>query len=294
MKEVTILVNARNEEEGIAKCLDSLLEQDYEKKRYDILVIDDASSDGTGKITKAYASKNRNVICRRMEKRQGRVKCINIALGMIKTPYFIEFNADSFAERRWLKKLMDGFSGEDVGIVKASSMGEGISTAFRTDLVRKSGGVDERYNEMGASLRYDTDMVFSVKEMGYRIVFVKALYGHSQKKPAALRQKVRYALYRISVHKFDVLLYKRHPRLAKDFLGVRCGFFRNPMDDFRNASGLWTGQKKMRLSSPQGIAIIEEKTPLHYMAIVMLSIAYALSVKFARLYGSLLYGKLLI
>jgi cellulose synthase/poly-beta-1,6-N-acetylglucosamine synthase-like glycosyltransferase len=294
MNDVTILINARNEEEGIAKCLDSLLKQTYARKHLKILVIDDASRDRTGKITKAYVRKNRNIIYKRFDVRQGRVKCINLALGMIKTPYFIEFNADSFAEPDLVKKLMSGFTSENIGIVKASGIGEGISTAFRTDLVRKSGGVDMRYNEFGASFRYDSDMVFSIKEMGYEIIFVSALYGHSQKKPANLRQKVKYALYRINIHKFDALLYKRHPALAKDFLKIKHGFLRSPMEDFRVASGLWTGENKLRLSSPQGINMIEEKTPLHFLAIIMLALAYVFLVKMARFYGSLIYGKLLL
>lgn len=104
MKEVTILINARNEQASIGECLDSLAAQDYEKGRYDVLVMDDASSDRTGEIARSFSKKYGNVICKRYEKRQGRVKCINLALDVIKTPYFIEFNADCTAEREWLKK----------------------------------------------------------------------------------------------------------------------------------------------------------------------------------------------
>lgn len=296
MKEVTILVNARNEEGGIGQCLESLVNQDYEKSSYEILVIDDASSDGTGDITKHFARKYGNIIYKRFEKRQGRVRCVNLALGMIKTPYFIEFNADCIAECEWLKKMMKGFRGKDVGISKAirSGIGDGISTAFRTDIVKKMGGADERYNELGASFRYDTDMIFSIKEMNYKIVFVDARYGHLQKKPVNLRQKVKYALYRIKIHKFDALLYKKHPKLAKDFLKIKYGFMRSPMEDFRVASGLWTGEGEVRLSSPQGVTILEEKTHVHFLLIITLALFYTFSVKISRLYGSLIYKKLII
>jgi glycosyltransferase involved in cell wall biosynthesis len=294
MKEVTILINARNEESSVEKCLNSLVSQDYDKNRYDILVMDDASTDRTGAITRHAMKAHGNIIYRRYEKRQGRVKCINLALDIIKTPYFIEFNADCFAEREWLENVMKGFSGNDVGIVKSSGLGEGVSTAFRTDLVRKAGGVYERYNEFGAGFRYDTDMIFSIKEMGYRIVFVKARYGHTQKKPATLREKVKYAIYRIKIHRFDSLLYKRHPKLAKDFLKIKFGFLRDPMEDFRVASGTWGEKGRISLSSPQGITIIQDKTPLHFIMIITLAWFYVFSVKMSRLYGSLIYKKLLI
>jgi hypothetical protein len=234
------------------------------------------------------------VVYKRFDKRQGRVRCINLALDIIKTPYFIEFNADCSAEREWLRKIMSGFKAKDIGIVKSSSLGEGISTALRTELVRKIGGVDESYNEFGASLRYDTDMILSVKEFGYKVVFVDARYEHFQQKPKTMIQKIKYAIYRVKVHKFDVLLYKRHPKLAKDLLNVKFGFLRNPLEDFRVATGLWGRDKKLSLSSPQGISLIENRSVFHFMLIIILGWMYVFSVKMARVYGSLIYKKLLI
>jgi len=58
--KVSIILPARNEEEFIGKCLDSLTNQDYEN--YEIIVIDDSSEDDTGKIISEYAKKHSNVI----------------------------------------------------------------------------------------------------------------------------------------------------------------------------------------------------------------------------------------
>ena len=58
--KVSIILPARNEEEFLGKCLDSLIEQDY--KDYEIIVIDDSSEDSTGKIISEYAKKNSKVI----------------------------------------------------------------------------------------------------------------------------------------------------------------------------------------------------------------------------------------
>ncbi len=58
--KVSIIVPARNEEKFISKCLDSLLEQDYQNM--EIIVIDDSSEDSTGKIIKEYAEKNSKII----------------------------------------------------------------------------------------------------------------------------------------------------------------------------------------------------------------------------------------
>ena len=58
--KVSIILPARNEEKFIEKCLDSLIKQDY--KNYEIIVIDDSSSDSTGKIISEYAKTNSKII----------------------------------------------------------------------------------------------------------------------------------------------------------------------------------------------------------------------------------------
>ena len=58
--KVSIILPARNEEEFIGKCLDSLVKQDYEN--YEIIVIDDSSEDRTGEIISEYAKKYPKII----------------------------------------------------------------------------------------------------------------------------------------------------------------------------------------------------------------------------------------
>jgi glycosyltransferase involved in cell wall biosynthesis len=58
--KVSIILPARNEEEYIEKCLDSLINQDYDN--YEIIVIDDSSEDSTGKIISEYAKNHPKVI----------------------------------------------------------------------------------------------------------------------------------------------------------------------------------------------------------------------------------------
>jgi chlorobactene glucosyltransferase len=58
--KVSIILPARNEEEFIAACLDSLLDQNYEN--YEIIAIDDSSEDATGDIIAKYATKDKKVV----------------------------------------------------------------------------------------------------------------------------------------------------------------------------------------------------------------------------------------
>ncbi|MCX2743701.1 glycosyltransferase [Mangrovivirga sp. M17] len=56
----SVLIMARNEENHISSCIDSLLSQVYPKEKYEILVCDDNSTDGTAEVLKAYEN-NDNV-----------------------------------------------------------------------------------------------------------------------------------------------------------------------------------------------------------------------------------------
>jgi len=58
--KVSIILPARNEEEFITKCLDTLLEQDY--PNYEIIVIDDSSEDSTASIISQYAKRHSKIV----------------------------------------------------------------------------------------------------------------------------------------------------------------------------------------------------------------------------------------
>jgi chlorobactene glucosyltransferase len=58
--KVSVILPARNERRYIAHCLDSLLGQDY--SNFEIIAINDSSTDGTGEIMKAYAANDLRVM----------------------------------------------------------------------------------------------------------------------------------------------------------------------------------------------------------------------------------------
>ena len=59
-QKVSVILPARNEEKFIEKCLNSLVEQDYDN--YEIIAINDSSNDSTGVIMKKYSEKFPKVI----------------------------------------------------------------------------------------------------------------------------------------------------------------------------------------------------------------------------------------
>jgi hypothetical protein len=200
---------------------------------------------------------------------------------------------DCIPSKTWLRDLIRGFEDDKVGVVSSFGSYGGTSTAFRKELLQKAGGYDERY----FYYREDTDLTFGIMDLGFEYKIVNADYVHDHKEvaPKGKKAMVKYVLKRLRYHENDALLFKKHPRLATPFLHVKFGFMVDPRQDFRVVVNKWEGSdQNLKLGSPRGIVILENKSALHALGIILLGIAYVFAIKFYRLIGSIRFGKLLI
>lgn len=102
--KVSIVIPVFNEEEYISDCIDSLLNQDYPPKEYEIIVVDNNSSDNTLRIVNKY--KNVSVVTEYMRGASAaRNKGIKLARGEI-----IAFvDGDTIIPRGWVNNILDVF-----------------------------------------------------------------------------------------------------------------------------------------------------------------------------------------
>ena len=209
-------------------------------------------------------------------------------------PNHINMDHDCIPEKNWLKEMVKGFDSDKVGFVSAYATYGGTSTGFRKEALGKVGG---GYDEDYFYYREDSDLAFKIMEAGYALKRVEAQYEHDHKmvKPKGLVNLVKHVWQRINYHQNDVLLYKKHPDnpKVKEFLNIKYGFLVDPREDFKAVTGSWAGQKKFNISSPRGITFLENKTPLHALAILIIAVGYLTALKTVRLYGSLKFRKLL-
>ncbi len=110
---VSILVPAYNEGKFIAKSLDKLLSIDYPKSKYEILVIDDGSTDDTYQIAKKYESRNVRVF---RKKNTGKASSMNFGIKKARYEYVAVMDADSFLQKSALRYCMAYFE-KDVAAV---------------------------------------------------------------------------------------------------------------------------------------------------------------------------------
>jgi len=101
--KITVIVRAYNSENFIKKSINSILRQTINPDFYEILVIDDGSSDNTIKILKSYGRKITLV----KQRHKGHIKALNSGIKKAKGENIILLDADDTFEPKILEKLID-------------------------------------------------------------------------------------------------------------------------------------------------------------------------------------------
>ena len=109
-KVLTVVVPAYNEQILIAGCLDSLLKQTINCEKFEIIVIDNNSTDLTAKIAIDKGIR----VEREVEK--GYVHALRRGIDICQTEYIAFTDADCIVPRDWLEKILNHF-GESTQIV---------------------------------------------------------------------------------------------------------------------------------------------------------------------------------
>lgn len=290
--KASIVIASFNNRVVLEKALVAMLALDY-PAGYEIIVVDDGSSDGTVEMLREKFGNEKKIRVIGFGENRGVCRARNEGIRATRFPIVVNMDQDCIPSKSWLRELVKGFDGPKVGVVSSFGSYGGTSTAFRKEALGKVHGYDERY----FYYREDTDLTFSIMDLGYSYRVVKADYVHDHKEvaPKGKMAMLKYVLKRLRYHENDALLFKKHPKLAAPFLHVKLGFIVDPRQDFRVVVNKWEGSsKQLKLGSPRGIVMLENKSPLHAIAIILMGIAYVFAIKFYRLVGSIRFGKLLL
>lgn len=109
---VSAMIVARNEEKRIRKCINSLLHQDYPSNRYEIIIIDGESTDGTLKIIddeKAKAETEGRIPEIRIVNNPKHILAAgwNIGIKASKGEYVIRPDAHAYVEKNFISKSVE-------------------------------------------------------------------------------------------------------------------------------------------------------------------------------------------
>jgi len=244
IKKVSIVIPTHNQEEILAKTLDYLTVQDYPKEQYEIIVVDDGSTDATQEMVKSkmgseanlrylYQKKRGPHFARNLGIKKARGEIIIFVDSDIFTPFnfiseHVKFHQkfgdvvvsgptvrtdcldNVFADinRRKAKKLLFDFSGP-------SFITSNLSVK-RKFLIR-AGGFDEEFTGFGW---HDWELGLRLKKLGLKAKRnVNAIVYHYKKKinlsdlPSLCKKKREQG-------RNAVLYYKKHPHFTVK-LGIR-------------------------------------------------------------------------
>ncbi len=116
---VSIMIPAHNEEYVIANTVENILSIDY--PNFEIIVIDDRSTDNTPNVIKDLEAKYNNVVAliRSQNAFPGKSAVLNDAMELAKGDAVLVFDADATVEPDFLSKLIPNLEPADVGAVQA-------------------------------------------------------------------------------------------------------------------------------------------------------------------------------
>ena len=96
---VSVIVAAHNEERYLGRCLRSLLAQRFERNRYDVIVIDDASTDRTSAVLATFGD---SITVLRNETNLGLPASLNRAITSTHSKFIVRVDADDYVNSAFL------------------------------------------------------------------------------------------------------------------------------------------------------------------------------------------------
>lgn len=122
---ISISLPAHNEAASIAQTLDHLLDLDYPPARRQIVVVSDASTDGTDDLVRAYADRGVELIT--VEKRRGKTGAEAAAIPHLTGEIVVNTDATISIPRESLKRLILAFADPTVGVASGRDVSVGSS-----------------------------------------------------------------------------------------------------------------------------------------------------------------------
>ncbi len=205
---VSILIPMHNEETVAANILERLVKMEYPKDggRYEVIVIDDGSTDATSSIVDQYATKFHFIkaVHRIGNGGGGKPEALNIGLKMASNEIVLAFDADYMPPRDCVKRLVAPFCDVEVGGVMGRVIPINSPESLVTRIVdmERAGGYQvnqqARYNlglipQFGGTvggfrrsvlksagewdetkLAEDTDLTYRLYLQGWKIAYVNA------------------------------------------------------------------------------------------------------------------------
>lgn len=243
---ISVIVPAYNAGKTIGQTLLALTNQSYPAELYEIIVVDDGSTDGTGDIikdcavnlhTKKFAMGVKYI---RQENR-GPAAARNRGVEDAKGEIILFTDSDCVPDVNWISEMVKPFTDMNVVGVKGAyrtrqqsiiarfaqiefeerfeilkkaesiDMVDTYSAGFRKDIFLKMGGFDTSFPSANNE---DTELSYRMSRLGFKMVFNPTAIVYHLNHPDSV---VRYARLKFWRGYWRIVVYKRYPdKMLKD------------------------------------------------------------------------------
>jgi glycosyltransferase involved in cell wall biosynthesis len=194
--EVSVIVPTHNRRELVADTIEALLVQDVPSSAYEIIIVDDASSDGTSNLLREKAEESTvPFIGVRLHRKQGPAVARNVGVTLARGDFLAFTDSDCLPTPGWLRACQRAFAaGADIvqgrttappdariplfnHFIETTRSDGSYSTsnmAYRRESILQAGGFDSRCDYWE-----DTDLGWRVSRQGCAVRFdTEALVYH--------------------------------------------------------------------------------------------------------------------
>ncbi|MBI4689282.1 MAG: glycosyltransferase [Nitrospirae bacterium] len=235
MIKYSIIVPAYNANNTIGECLNALVHQSIDGGEYEVIVVDDGSTDNTAGIIKKFPVKYI------WQPNKGPAATRNHGAKEAVGDIILFTDSDCVPNRNWIEEMVKPFGSLDVVAVKGAyktnqksltarfaqaefeerfemlkkaesiDMVDTYSAAFKRDIFRKMDGFDESFP---VANNEDTDLSYKLSSAGCKMVFNPNAIVFHLRHPDTVRKYMRQKFWR---GYWRMVVYKRFPgKMVKD------------------------------------------------------------------------------
>ncbi|MCC7202149.1 MAG: glycosyltransferase [Nitrospirae bacterium] len=240
---VSVVIPTYNRRKLLKSTIESLLHQSYPMDRYEIIVIDNSSSDGTEEMVNSLRQNSLCSLSYYRKKNEGPGASRNLGIAKTKGTIIAFTDSDCVADTDWLKngvaRMTNGIGlvqgktlphpgqpqrllQHTMNVVTENGFYPTCNIFYRKDALDQVGGISPDFCGLNCFGKprwggEDTDLAWKIKEHGWRSVFADdAVIYHHVFIFTSLKEVIRYA-------RFNVIFalahnIKRHPALRNAIL----------------------------------------------------------------------------
>jgi cellulose synthase/poly-beta-1,6-N-acetylglucosamine synthase-like glycosyltransferase len=203
---VSIIIPTLNMRDLLRDAIASLYRQDYPKDRYEIIIVDNSSTDGTEDMVRSLQEKSQYPLWYYRKENKGPGSSRNLGIEKAKGTIIAFTDSDCVADAHWLKNGVAGMS-DEVGLVQGKTLPNPAQPRgtfsrtqsvthetgmypmcnifYRKDVLEQVGGIAPDFCGLNCFGKprwggEDTDLAWRVKERGWKSVFADEaiIYHH--------------------------------------------------------------------------------------------------------------------